>query len=89
MGKKRGGRRLNKSIVADMVQALFQAHPGETLTTKQIFKALKLDTHPAKMLAVETMDEMLKRARAFLYWVKEHYPDQTVLAVGHGIIKNH
>jgi probable phosphoglycerate mutase len=35
---------------------------------------------------VETMDEMLKRARAFLYWVKEHYPDQTVLAVGHGII---
>jgi len=35
---------------------------------------------------VETMDEMLKRARAFLDWVKEHYPDQTVLAVGHGII---
>ena len=35
---------------------------------------------------VETMDEMLKRARAFLDWVKERYPDQTVLAVGHGII---
>ena len=58
MGKKRGGRRLNKSIVADMVQALFQAHPGETLTTKQIFKALKLDTHPAKMLAMDVMEEM-------------------------------
>ncbi len=58
MGKKRGGRRLNKNIVADMVQALFQAHPGETLTLKQIFKALKLDTHPAKMLAIDVIDEM-------------------------------
>ena len=35
---------------------------------------------------VETMDDLLKRARAFLDWVKEHYADQTVLAVGHGII---
>jgi ribonuclease R len=58
MGKKRGGRRLNKNIVADELQALFQAHPGETLTFKQIFKALKLDTHPAKMLAVDVMEEM-------------------------------
>ena len=58
MGKKRGGRRLNKNIVADMVQSLFQAHPGETLTFKQIFKALKLDTHPAKMLAIDVMEEM-------------------------------
>ena len=58
MGNKRGGRRLNKNIVADMVQSLFQAHPGETLTFKQIFKALKLDTHPAKMLAIDVMEEM-------------------------------
>ena len=58
MGKKRGGRRLNKTVVADMVQALFQAHPGETLTVKQIFKALKLDTHPAKMLAMDVIEEM-------------------------------
>lgn len=35
---------------------------------------------------VETMDDLLKRARAFLDWVKERYADQTVLAVGHGII---
>ena len=58
MGKKRGGRRLNKVVVADMLQSLFQAHPGETLTFKQIFKALKLDTHPAKMLAIDVMEEM-------------------------------
>ena len=57
MGKK-GGKRLNKRMVADAVQALFQAHPGETLGFKQIFKALKLDTHPAKMLAIDVMEEM-------------------------------
>ena len=57
MGKK-GGKRLNKRMVADALQALFQAHPGETLSFKQIFKALKLDTHPAKMLAIDVMEEM-------------------------------
>ena len=57
MGKK-GGKRLNKRMVADAVQALFQAHPGETLSFKQIFKALKLDTHPTKMLAIDVMEEM-------------------------------
>ena len=56
MGK--GGKRLNKRMVADAVQALFQAHPGETLTFKQIFKTLKLNTHPAKMLAIDVMEEM-------------------------------
>ena len=49
---------MNKRMVADAVHALFQAHPGETLGFKQIFKALKLDTHPAKMLAIDVMEEM-------------------------------
>ncbi len=58
MGKNKGGKRLSKRQVADSVQALFEAHPGETLTYKQVFKALHLDTHPAKMLAVDVMDEL-------------------------------
>lgn len=41
-----------------MLMALFTAHPGQTLTFKEIFKALRLDTHPAKMLAVDVMEEM-------------------------------
>ncbi len=57
MGKK-GGKRLTKREVADALQALFQAHPNETYQLKQIFKALRLDTHPAKMLAVDVLDEM-------------------------------
>jgi ribonuclease R len=58
MGQNRGGKRLTKRQVADAVQALFQAHPGEALNFKYIFKTLKLDTHPAKMLAVDVMEEM-------------------------------
>ena len=58
MGKKKGGKRLTKRDIADAIQALFQAHPGETLSFKQIFKALKFDTHPVKMLAIDVMEEM-------------------------------
>ena len=58
MGKKNGGKRLSKRQVADAVQGLFQAHPNEELSFKQIFKALRLDTHPAKMLAIDVMEEM-------------------------------
>ena len=54
----KGGKRLNKKDVSNALQALFQAHPGETLTFKQVFKALHLNTHPAKMLAVDAMDEL-------------------------------
>ena len=58
MGNKKGGKRLSKRQVADSLQALFQAHPGDSFTLKQIFKALHLDTHPSKMLAVDVLDEM-------------------------------
>ena len=57
MGKN-GGKRFSKRQVADLLQALFQAHPGETFSLKYIFKTLHLDTHPAKMLAVDVLDEM-------------------------------
>ena len=58
MGKKKGGKRLNKRQVVEMLQTLFQQNPNETFSFKQIFKALKLDTHPAKMLAIDSMEEM-------------------------------
>lgn len=35
---------------------------------------------------IETLEAMKQRARQFLEMVKEKYPGQTVLAVGHGII---
>lgn len=35
---------------------------------------------------VETMDAMKQRAKELLKWIGDNYPEQTVLAVGHGII---
>lgn len=58
MSKKKAGQRLTKKQVMEMLQTLFQQHPNETFSFKQIFKALKLDTHPAKMLAIDAMEEM-------------------------------
>ena len=58
MSKKKGGKRLTKKQIVEMLQTFFQEHPNETYSFKQIFRALKLDTHPAKMLAIDTMDEM-------------------------------
>jgi len=58
MNKKKNGKRLTKRELAEMLQTLFQQNPDQTFSYKQVFKALKLDTHPAKMLAIDIMDEM-------------------------------
>ena len=35
---------------------------------------------------IETIEQLKKRAKVFLEYIKERYNDMTVLAVGHGII---
>lgn len=44
--------------MTDMLQSLFMQHPKDELNFKFIFKALRLESHPAKMLAVETLKDM-------------------------------
>ena len=58
MAKKEQKRRSSKRDVADALQGLFQAHPNETLSLRQIFKTLRLNTHPLKMLAIDALQEM-------------------------------
>ena len=58
MSKGKGKKRLNKKQIAEMLQTLFQQNPNETFSFKQIFKALKFDTHPVKMMAIDLMEEM-------------------------------
>lgn len=52
MGKKKGGKRMSKKQMTEALQTLFGENPNETYNFKYIFKALKLDTHPLKMLAM-------------------------------------
>ena len=55
---KKGARRYNKRQIVELLTNLFQSRPNETMSFKQIFKTLHLDTHPAKMLAIDAMEEM-------------------------------
>lgn len=56
--EKKDSRRLTKKQLAEKLTAFFQSQPDETFSFKQIFHALKLKTHPAKMLAIDVMEEM-------------------------------
>ena len=59
MGKgRKGGKRMTKKQISERLHDFFAAQPGKTLSFKEIFRALKLDTHPLKMLAIDTMEEM-------------------------------
>ena len=59
MGKgKKGGKRMNKAQLTEMLQEFFAQRPGETLSFKEIFRSLHLTTHPLKMLAIDVMEEM-------------------------------
>ena len=58
MGKKKGGKRMNKKQLGEALERFFQESPDTTFSFKQIFKSLKLDTHPLKMLAIDIMEEM-------------------------------
>ena len=49
---------MNKKQVGEALQRFFQENPNDTFSFKQIFKSLRLDTHPLKMLAIDIMEEM-------------------------------
>ena len=58
MKEKKNNKRLTKNKLAEMLQNLFMRNPDKQLSFKQIFKELRLTTHPAKMLAVDVMEDM-------------------------------
>ena len=56
--ERRGGKRMTKNQLAKVLEAFFSSQPDKTLTLKEIFHSLRLNTHPLKMLAMDIMDEM-------------------------------
>lgn len=55
---KKGGKRMSKKQLCERLQDFFTSQPGKKLSFKEIFRALKLDTHPLKMMAIDIMEEM-------------------------------
>lgn len=59
MGKgKKGGKRMSKKQLIEKIELFFSTRPNKTFSLKEIFRTLKLDTHPLKMLAIDIMEEM-------------------------------
>ena len=59
MGKgKKGGKHITKKQLTKELVDFFSGQPGKTLSFKEIFRSMHLSTHPAKMLAIEIMEEM-------------------------------
>ena len=56
--KKKGGKRMTANKLAEQIESFFRSHPHKSYSFKEIFKNLKLDTHPLKMLAIDLMEEM-------------------------------
>ena len=55
---KNKGKRMTKKQMVELVSALFQQNPATSFSMKQIFKLPHLDTHPAKMLCVDILEDM-------------------------------
>lgn len=49
---------MTKKQLAEKLEGLFTTQPGKTFSYKEIFRTLKLNTHPLKMLAIDLMEEM-------------------------------
>lgn len=56
--KKAGKRRINKETMGQMLESYFKENPGKTVSFKEIFRSLRLNTHPQKMLAIDVMESL-------------------------------
>ena len=55
---KKGGKRMKKKELTELLVSFFRNKPGEAFTVKQLFQGLKLTTHPLKMLCRDIVEEM-------------------------------
>lgn len=55
---KKGGKRMKKKELTELLVSYFRNKSGEAFTVKQLFQGLKLTTHPLKMLCRDIVEEM-------------------------------
>lgn len=58
--EKKGGKHLKKKELVEILLNHFRTKPNEAFSLKQLFQALKLTTHPGKMLCIDVVEEMLE-----------------------------
>lgn len=58
--EKKVGKHLKKKELVEILLNYFRTKPNEAFSLKQLFQALKLTTHPGKMLCIDVVEEMLE-----------------------------
>lgn len=58
--EKKGRKHLKKKELVEILLNYFRTKPNEAFSLKQLFQALKLTTHPGKMLCIDVVEEMLE-----------------------------
>ena len=58
--EKKGGKHLKKKELVEILLNYFRTKPNEAFILKPLFQALKLTTHPGKMLCIDVVEEMLE-----------------------------
>ena len=59
-GKKHGNtRHIRKPQLAQMVIDYFTLHKGEVIDVRNLFRSLGLNTHPAKLLCMDVLDDLV------------------------------
>lgn len=58
--EKKSGKHLKKKELVEILLNYFRTKPNEAFSLKQLFQALKLTTHPGKMLCIDVVEEMLE-----------------------------
>ncbi|NDW13062.1 ribonuclease R [Bacteroides sp. 214] len=56
--EKKAGKRMTKKQLAEIVIHFFQTEPNNVFSLKTIFLALRLTTHPLKMLCVDILSDL-------------------------------
>jgi probable phosphoglycerate mutase len=101
LAREMAQRDINAFVASDLNRAIetcriiAEPHHAELITTPllrerdwgaftgRFIPSLKGEPFPAD---VESLDALLQRAQRFIDYIRERFPGQTVLAVGHGII---
>lgn len=59
MGKnKKDSKRMSKKEIIELLENFFSNEPNQIFTLKEIFRILRFNTHPLKMLAIDAMNNM-------------------------------
>lgn len=59
MGKnKKDSKRMSKKEIIKLLENFFSNEPNQIFTLKEIFRILRFNTHPLKMLAIDAMNNM-------------------------------